>query len=308
MNKGNNEISYNDFDISSKQLTLNRKCHTDKVTCLCTLDDGRLVSGSKDNNIIIYNKITYKPDIIIKGHEDTINCVLRLDSDLLVSCSADKTIKIFKIKDKNYESIQSLNDHKDRINKVIELKNKNLVSCSNDGSAIIYHKNNNNKYEKDYQIQANAWCQCVIQTKENEICYSEYDDNFYNIYFYDLNEKNVKGKINEINITGSEPFNMITKDLLITGGYNEMYVIDVIKYNIIRTIDVPDAGLIFGFCMLNENMFLTGGEDSIIRQWKIEGENINLLYQKEEADILGLIKIGEGKLASYSYDESIKIW
>ena len=144
MNKDNNDKSYNDFDISSKQLTLKRKYHTDKVTCLSVLDDGRLVSGSKDNNIIIYNKITFKPDIIIKDHKDTINCILRLDSDLLVCCSADKTIKIFKIKDKNYEIIQSLNEHKDRINKVIEIKNKNLVSCSNDGSIIIYHKKNKN--------------------------------------------------------------------------------------------------------------------------------------------------------------------
>ena len=40
------------------------------------LNDGRLVSGSYDKSIIIYNKNTYQPDIIIKDHEDRINCIV----------------------------------------------------------------------------------------------------------------------------------------------------------------------------------------------------------------------------------------
>jgi WD40 repeat protein len=309
--KEDNNNSYEFFNISQKQLILKRKCHTDKVTCLCLLDGGRLVSGSKDNNIIIFNKKTYDPDLTIKEHKDTINCIIKLDSNILASCSSDKTIKIYKIQDNQYEIVQTLIEHTDRINKIIELKNKNLVSCSNDNSIIIYHKTNDNKYEKDYQISTNGWCQCIIQTKENEICYSELEDDFYNIHFYDLNERKITASISEINITGAEPFNMITKDLLIVGGYNEMYVIDVNKYKLIRTIDIPDAGLIFGFCKLNENMFLIGGEDAVIRQWKMEGDEINLFSKKEEADnciIFGLIKIGDGKIATFSDDESIKIW
>jgi len=309
--KEDNNNSYEFFNISQKQLILKRKCHTDKVTCLCLLDDGRLVSGSKDNNIIILNKKTYEPDLIIKEHKDTINCIIKLDLNILVSCSSDKTIKIFKIQDNKYEIMQTLNEHTDRINEIIELKNKNLVSCSNDNSIIIYHNTNDNKYAKDFQIPTNGWCQCIIQTKENEICYSESEEDFFNIHFYDLNERKINASVSEINITGAEPFNMITKDLLIVGGYNEMYVIDVNKYKLIKTIDMLNAGLIFGFCKINENMFLTGGEDAVIRQWKIKGDDISLFSKKEEEDkciIFGLIKIGDGKIASFSDDESIKIW
>ena len=112
-----NNNSYKDFNISQKQLILKRKCHTDKVTCLCLLDDGRLVSCSKDNNIIIFNKKTYEPDLVIKEHKDTINCIIKLDFNILARCSSNKTIKIFKIQDNKYEIIQTLNDHADKINK-----------------------------------------------------------------------------------------------------------------------------------------------------------------------------------------------
>ena len=63
--------------------------------------------------------------------------------------------------------------------------------------------------------------------------------------------------------------------------------------------------------MLNENMFLTGDSKGIIRQWKIEGENIILISQKEKAhgnDVIALIKIGNGHIASGSRDNLIKIW
>lgn len=306
-----NNNSYNDFNINTKQLMKKLKYHSDKVTCLCLLDDGRLVSGSKDNNIIIYNKITYEQDLIIREHRDTVNCLIKLNSNTLASCSSDKTIKVFKIKGNNYEILQTLNEHKDRVNKIIKLINKNLVSGSNDNSIIFYDKINNNKYQKNYLISINGWCQSLTQTKENEICYLEYDDDYYNIVFYDLKERKIKTSITDLNITGDEPFNMITKDLLIIGGYNEIYIINVNQYKLIKIIDVFNAGLIFGFCMLNNNMFLTGGEDKMIRQWKIEDQNISLFSKKEEADeniIFGLVKIGNGNIASISDDNSIKIW
>ena len=63
--------------------------------------------------------------------------------------------------------------------------------------------------------------------------------------------------------------------------------------------------------MLNKNMILTGDYAEIIRQWKIEGDNIILVSKKENAhdkDINVLLNIGNGFIASGSSDNSIKIW
>ena len=56
------------------------------------MNDKRLVSGSDDKLIIIYNKTTYKPDIIIKEHKDYITCITKLSSGILASCSFDNLI------------------------------------------------------------------------------------------------------------------------------------------------------------------------------------------------------------------------
>ena len=73
------------------------------------MNDGRLVSSSNDKSIIIYNKTTYQPDIIIKEHKGNILYITQLSSGILASCSDDNTIKLFNIKGMKYEILQTLN-------------------------------------------------------------------------------------------------------------------------------------------------------------------------------------------------------
>ena len=131
--------------------------HSSSVLCLCVLNDGRLVSGSADNSIIIYNKNTFQPDLIIKVHNSSICFIIQLSSGELVSCLEEKTIKLFNIKGVKYEILQTLNYHKKCVYKIIELNNNILVSCSAD-SYIIFYLKNNNEYKKDLIISTRGSC------------------------------------------------------------------------------------------------------------------------------------------------------
>ena len=298
----NNNNLYNNYNIELKNPIHILNDHTNWVGCLTSMNDGRLVSGSDDNSIIIYNKGTYKPYLIIKEHSKAVAYITQLSSGILVSGPSDKSIKLFNIKENKYEVLQTLNDHTYWVNKIIELKNKTLVSCSDDRSIIFYIKDNI-KYKKDYQISTNGSCWNIIQTKDNEICYNEYDT----ICFYDLLERKVKSSISNIS-----NYNMImmTKDLLLITGYNKISIINVNNYKL-RIINVPEAGCIYGVCILNQNMLLTGDESKIIRQWRIEGDNLILISKKEKAHddaIIDLLNLGNGHIASCSWDKTIKIW
>jgi len=237
-----------------------------------------------------------------------------LNSGIIASCSDDKTIKLFIIEKNKYNILQTLNYHINGVNKIIELKNKYLVSCSDDKSIIFYLKDNN-EYKIDYQISTNGPCYCINEIKENEICYSEqikYDFNNNNICFYNINERKIKSSISDINKTNISPFIMISKELLFIPGNNKISLIDINYYELIREIKVPNSGRIFGVCMLNENIILTGDDKSIIREWKIEGDNLILISKKENAhnnsSIITLLNIGNGYVASSSRDKLIKIW
>ena len=63
--------------------------------------------------------------------------------------------------------------------------------------------------------------------------------------------------------------------------------------------------------MLNENILLTGDNKKRIIQWKIVGDNLQLISKKEnahESSIRTLSKIGNGLIISGSSDKFVKIW
>ena len=63
--------------------------------------------------------------------------------------------------------------------------------------------------------------------------------------------------------------------------------------------------------MLNKNILFTGDDEGLIRKQKIEEDNLILISKKENAhnnSIYTLLNIGNGHIASGSFDKSIKIW
>lgn len=148
--------------------------------------------------------------------------------------------------------------HEKEVFKIIELKNKYLVSCSQDKSIIFFIKDKSS-YKKNYKLSTNGTCNSLIQIKDNEICYSENNNYNYNICFFDFNPRKIKFSLSNINCNDYtfRTFNMITKDLLVIGGYNKISIININEYNSVREIDIPKSN-IFGFCRITENLFLTG--------------------------------------------------
>ena len=132
LNNNNNLDNIYNFDISLKNPIHTLFYHYGWIYCLSILNDDRLISGSVDKLIIIYNKITYQPDLIINEHKGAVRYITQLSSRILTSSSNDKTIILFNIKGNNYNIMQILNDHTDWVNQIIEIENKYLVSCSDD--------------------------------------------------------------------------------------------------------------------------------------------------------------------------------
>ena len=302
--------SYDNFNIKLTEPIHKFKYNTSWISCSTILKDGRFVIGSGDKSIIIFNNKTFKPDLTIKEHSGYVYCITQLSSGVLASASSDKTIKLFNINGNSYNVLQTLVYHTSSVYKIIELKDKKLVSCSEDKSIIFYFKDNN-EYTKDFSITTDGKCSPIIQTKDNEICYSEETNNA--LCFFDLLQRKSISKINNINkrIGSYDWYLMMSKDLLLITGENKLSIINVNSRNLVRTISVPDSSWINIALLLNENMILTADNNNKIIQWKIEGDNLTFVSKKEKANdksIGTLLKIGNGLIVSGDDSGTIKIW
>ena len=302
-----NKVFNNNFDIKSKEYPIFQlNYHKKAVNCLLLLKDGRMASTSDDGSLIIYHKITYKPDLIIQEY-DNIKCLTQLNSGTIAYCFDNIKIKLFNINGNNYKILQTLHYHTGTVCKIIELENKNLISCSFDGYLVVYSMENN-EYKLNYKIKANNKCYSVIQTKNNEICYSDnygFMNDDYDICFYDIFKRK---KLETINgIRGRDLF-MIRDNLLLIGGY-KLSIIDVNVHNLIRIVNI--VSWTNAFCLINENTLLTGDSSGAIIQYKIQDNNLILIYKKENAHnahITSLLNLSNNQFASGSHDHTIKIW
>ncbi|KAF9415811.1 hypothetical protein BGZ94_010389 [Podila epigama] len=78
-------------------------------------DDERIVSGGSDSNIIVRDLQTGKIERWLQGHGDSV-LSLRLEKDTVVSCSKDRTVKIWKIS--TGELVRTLTGHRAAVNAV----------------------------------------------------------------------------------------------------------------------------------------------------------------------------------------------
>ena len=141
-------------------LTLQKELnyHTEGLSHILILKDGRLSSSGADEKLIIYNKDTFKPDLIIIEHTDYVNYHIQLRNENIVTCSWDFTLKIIKLLPNNkYEVIQVLEEHTDVVDKALEMEDGKLLTCTDDKLIIIWKKNiNNNLFEVEKKINCSV--------------------------------------------------------------------------------------------------------------------------------------------------------
>lgn len=110
--------------------------HTDHVTCVSVLPDGRVCTGSLDATIRIWNPVTGSCEVILQGHTDGVTCLKVMNDGKICSGSRDSTIKIWD----NNVCMITLTGHTDEILGLglTFSPDQRIISCSSDGTIIVW--------------------------------------------------------------------------------------------------------------------------------------------------------------------------
>ena len=81
-------------------LTLKKELnyHSEGLSHILVLKDGRLSSSSADNTLIIYNKESFQPDLIIKEHTNYVNYHIQLENENIKINEENKKFKKTNLK------------------------------------------------------------------------------------------------------------------------------------------------------------------------------------------------------------------
>ena len=281
------------------------KIHDDIINSISLFPSGNIISVSYDKSMKIFDR-NFKILQIIKNGS-WINYVDVKDENNFVVCLGDKRIITYVKKENTFQINKIINNaHDDYINKIIYQSNGNLISCGSDNKIKIWEEIKNN-----YQniINLNHYDQVfsiLLLEDKNILVSSGYDgtilwnlNNFELIYhFIDT----YCGSWNAISRIGED------KIIVHENNDSSLKVISISEKKVIEEIVHPFYS--FGICYIEKmGIFLVGGVSNDIKIYRSDNYKcINTIKNAHSKEINGFIELKNGKIASYGWDQTIKIW
>ncbi len=293
------------------------KVHSDIITYLNYLKDGRLVSCSNDMTLKIYKQNTFEIQFIIKEHKYYVNSFTELNNNKIITCSFDTTIKIIDlIDDKNYKIVQTLYGHLSNVLKIIEINEKTLISISWDKSMKIWKLNMNNNYFcfQTINIQ-NTISNCnIIKLNNKEFCTVTYDENC--LKFWTIERYSNTNTLYNIDVSWNiNSMCLLNDDLLCVAGnnYNGFYIIKISTHNILKKITGPKKIITLFKCVQNFILCVIEDKNENINICKYKFNDLNLekVKEKEKAHnkmIYSCVEYKDEIIVSGGEDLIIKLW
>jgi WD40 repeat protein len=290
---------------------INFKCnnilegHTGVVWPLLQLSDGRLVSGSCDNTIRIWeNKTTYKNTNVLKGHTNFVKVLIELKDGKLASGSGDGTIRVWNLKEFKCENI--IEGHTCAIYSLVYLPSSKLISISNDKSIRIWDTRNN--YKCLQVIEENSsFVFTLVNLGGNKIATGS-GDSLIKIWEYNNKENTLKCVNNLEGHTDLVTCIIQLKDSRLASGSRDK-TIRLWDYNTCKCITVlKQYNAVYSLIQLRDGR-LASGIDNTIRLWDPK-ENFKCtnIIEGHTGSVNTLIQLKDGSLVTGSSDNTIRIW
>jgi WD40 repeat protein len=121
------------FNSPSQGTTTHPQGHSNSVNAVAVTADGkRVISGSSDNTLKVWDLRTGKEEFTLKGHSDWVNAVaVTADGKRAISGSSDNTLKVWDLTTGKEEF--TLKGHSNSVNAVaVTADGKRAISGSSD--------------------------------------------------------------------------------------------------------------------------------------------------------------------------------
>ena len=211
------------------KLRKTKKISNNSPFLIIALKDGRIAIGIEEWGIAIVDNEKFEILFEIKS---PCSNFIELKNGKLALISVNK-ILIVKLETFYYFICQTIDIAS--FTALSQLWNGTLIGGTN--GEIIFFKEEKNLYSKDFGIKINKFSKFILQTKTNEIAYTDFVKG-NQIIFYDFANKAIKGCIKGIIIDTLDISNigMINKELLFVISYGKKCnLIDVNNYKVVKS-------------------------------------------------------------------------
>jgi WD40 repeat protein len=288
-------------------LTTDLEAHQDLVSSVVlSADQTKVVTGSWDNTIKVWNAQTGKLEQSLAGHERLVNSIAISDGGTnLVSASDDKTLKVWNLQ--TGELIQTLKGHDDVVNSVaLTAEGKTAISASDDETIRIWNLETG---KSELTLTGHEdWINSVVVSNDGKTIVSGSSDETVRVW--DLQSGTLKctleGHQNVVNTVAISP----DGQTIVSGSDDETVKVwnwqsSELKHTFevaagwVNTVDISADG----------TKVISGSDDGVIRMWSLATyEPLAVLEGHEEMVSSVDLNLNGSTIVSVSDDQTMKIW
>ena len=322
LENGGNQSNLNQIKKNSDSIGLPKsipkstlKGHRQAITCLAFHPFyKRLVSGSEDASIIIWECDEFSQDKSVRAHSNTVNHIsFDNNGKFLGSCSSDLSIKIWNFE--NMTVYRTLNGHEHTVSYIEFTPDCNyLFSASRDKSIKYWEVNTGNC--KKTLFGHSEWVRCVSVNFKGTLLGSSSDDEDIIIWQIDSNFNQLNtlsghsNKIESVIFLKNEKsiINVFSSDYV--QNFNKNFTEDNKgDYNKINEEFLKKQKLMKEINNINKEYLLSASRDKLIMLWDVIGGICIKTFSGHDNWVRNLCEHPSGKyFVSCSDDKSVRIW
>ena len=274
--------------------------HRGSVNSVTVLSDGRIVSGSSDNTIMIWNIDTGECEKVLEGHTSSVSSLSVLSDGRVISGSHDKTIRVWNIDTGECEKV--LEGHSSSARSVIVLSDGRIVSGSSDKTIRIWNIDTG-ECEKVLEGHSN-YVHSVCVLSDGRIV-SGSQDKTIRIWNIDTGECE---KVLEGHTRSVWSVSVLSDGRIVSGSQDKANRIWNIDTGECENILEGHSDAIYSVSALSDGRVVSCSVDKTIRIWNIDTGECEKVLEGHRMEICLVSVMSDGRVVSGSVDNTIRIW
>ncbi len=275
--------------------------HTAWVLTLTVLPDGRLVSGSHDKTIKVWNLLSGECEATFSGHTDYVRALTVLQDGRLASGSADNTVKIWNLLTGECEA--TLSGHASYVYALTVLQDGRLASGSHDNTIKVWNTPLTEQCEATLSDHTNhVMALAVLQDGRLASGSGDSTIKLWNPLTWSC-ERTLWGHTDYV-----RTLTVLADGRLASGSWDRT----VRVWNpLTGTCEAKLLGhtrYVMALTVLAEGRLASGSQDKTIKVWNLLTGRCEATLSGHTSDVNALTGLSDGRLASGSEDKSIKVW
>ena len=274
--------------------------HEDRVTCLERLSGNRVVSGSDDRTLRIWNTITGECLRILQDHLGRVTCLAVLGESRLVTGSEDRTLRVWNTN--TGERLQVLNGHEDTVTSLLPLDDHHVVSGSKDNTVRVWDTNSGELVRTLEGHTAPVRCLAVL--RDGRVVSGSYDNS---LMVWDTNSGELVRTL-EGHTAPVRCLAMLRDGRVVSGSDDNSLM--VWNADTDQCLGVLKGHKKTVTCLVpqGDGQVVSGSGDNSLMVWNADTDECLGVPESHEENVTSQVSQGDGQVVSGSGDNSLMVW